>query len=207
MDTKTDDRAIDQEHDRTMNLEQRIRDISKAHGLSHIGSCISVLPILTQIYETKGKNDVVIMDNAHAHLAHLVVREAYEGLKDIEKLLTDHGIHCDRKAGCDVSGGSLGHGLGIAIGLAIADEKRKIHVIISDGSIMEGSNWEAMRVISDRKIENIQIYCNFNGYTATSIYDANRLSSRMRAFIPNILVYNTENGKGLDGIQGHYKTL
>lgn len=189
-----------------MELADRIKDISKRHKLSHIGSCLSVLPILEDIYRTKGKEDKVILDGAHAHLAHLVIREKYQGLQGIEDILTREGIHCDRKAGCDASGGSLGHGLGIAIGLVLGGAS-KVHVIITDGSIMEGSNWEALRLIHDLELDQISIYCNFNGYTAVREYNRDLLEKRIRSLVKDIKVYYTDNGDGLGGVQGHYKVL
>lgn len=189
------------------HFEERILDISKRKGYSHIGSCISVLPILCEIYEKKKKKDIVILDGAHSHVAHLVVREHYEGIKDIESLLDAHGIHCDKKAGCDVSGGSLGHGIGIGIGMAIVNPKRTVHVIVTDGSMMEGSNWEALRIKKDYDVKNLVIYCNFNGFTALTMIDRLELENRMRMFSKELNVYWSDNGKGFDTVEGHYKKL
>lgn len=190
-----------------MELKQRILKISKDKGLSHIGSCLSVLSILVEIYEKKNPEDIVILDNAHSHLAHLVVKEKYEGLDCIEKLIEDHGIHCDRAAGCDASGGSLGHGIGIGIGMATATRSRNIYVIVSDGSMMEGSNWEALRIKRELKIDNLYIYCNFNGFTAVSSVDKYTFERRIKTFCPDVQFKWTKNGEGFEGVQGHYKTL
>src|SRR5437870_3606490 len=107
-----------------MNNKDIILELSKKHGLTHIGSCISVLPILEEIYAVKKDGDKVILDNAHAHLAHLVVQGKGE--------LITRDIHCNRESGCDALGGSLGHGLGIAIGYALAKPSVTIHVVVSD---------------------------------------------------------------------------
>ena len=56
-----------------MTTEQnRIIEISKKHGLSHISSCLTATPILKEIYEIKKPEDLVVLDNAHAHLTHLL---------------------------------------------------------------------------------------------------------------------------------------
>jgi len=194
-----------------MNLQDRIKQISKDKGYSHIGSCLSVLPILEHIYITKTDRDLVILDNAHAHVAHLVVREKYDsdlkGILNIESLLDAYGIHCDRQAGCDASGGSLGHGLGIAIGYALADHTRLIHVILSEGSLMEGSTWEALRIVDELQLDNIEIYLNLNGYSAVSIVNRDKLSERVKRFVSRAHVWYTDNGEGFEGIEGHYKKL
>lgn len=193
-------------------LQQRVLDISKDLGLSHIGSNISVLPILIDIYSTKKPEDKVILDNAHAHLAHLIIRDEWVGdgatsNASIKDMIKDFGIHCDKKANCDASGGSLGHGLGISIGLAIANPKLTVHCIVSDGSMQEGSNWEALRLIKHLNIKNIKIYANLNGYTAVAKIDRDELVARMRAFLPDINVYYTDNGKQFTGLKGHYEKI
>src|ERR1035437_2635506 len=147
-----------------MNKQKEILRISKKLGLSHIGSCLSVLPILEEIYKIKNPKDKVIMGNAHAHLSHLL----FTNPKKAEQLIKSYGIHCDKRAGCDAYGGSLGHEIGLSIGMALVNRKRNVYCIVSDGSMMEGSNWEALRIMSDLGIRNIKIYCNFNGYTAVS---------------------------------------
>lgn len=194
--------------------QNKIIEISKKLGLSHIGSNLSCLPILEEIYAKKRRGDIVILDNAHAHLAHLVVNPRKirsEGMIDIdipaERLIESFGIHCDRQAGCDASGGSLGHGIGIGIGYAVADRKRDVYVIVSDGSMMEGSNWEALRIINKLPLENIEIYTNFNGYSAVEKVNDEFLTRKMEEFCPGIEFRYTNNTEEFDGVQGHYKVL
>ena len=182
----------------------KILAISKKLGLSHIGSNLSILPILTEIYTKLELKDKIILDNAHAHLAHLVVRGFNE--EEIESAIKKYGIHCDKKIGCYASGGSLGHGLGISIGYALANPESTIYCIVSDGSMMEGSNWEALRLITDFKLANIHIYCNFNGYSAVAKINLEKLVARMRQFTP-IKVYYTDNTKRFEGIKGHYMKI
>lgn len=191
---------------------ERILEISKKLGLAHISSCISVLPILEEIYEKKKPEDKVLLDGAHAHLAHLIVRDEWvgDGLESnlvIEDVIKDFGIHCDKRAGCDASGGSLGHGIGISIGMALTDREKIVYCIVSDGSMQEGSNWEALRIKKQLRLDNLKIYCNFNGYTAVAEIDRDDLVKRMKAFCEDIEVRYTENGEGFDGVQGHYKKI
>lgn len=185
--------------------KKRILQISKELGLSHISSCITVLPILEEIYQNKSKYDKVILCGAHSHLAHLVVQHASNHL--VKKLIENYGIHCDVRAGCDVSGGSLGHGGGIAIGLALADPKARIFLIETDGGLAEGSCWEAFRIINDLQIQNISIYVNANGYSATQKVEPYFLEQRLKLFLPpkQLFFKRTENPKDFEGIQGHYK--
>lgn len=196
-----------------MDKKAEILRISKGLGLTHIGSNISVLPILEEIYAKKKPGDIVIVSNAHAHLAHVIVRNSdnidENKMRVMENVIRLYGIHCDRRAGCDASGGSLGHGLGIGIGYALADKTKTVYVVVSDGSMMEGSNWEALRIIHDLNIGNMEIHCNFNGYTALAEYDSSEIERRMRPFenASRFVFHHTDNGEGFDGIQGHYKKI
>lgn len=187
------------------HLKKRILEISKIEKLSHIGSCLSVLPILVAIYSDKKPGDKVFLSGAHSHLAHLVVREHFEGLKNIEKLIK-LDIHCNKASGCEMNGGSLAHS-GIALGIAVARPEIVVHLIMTDGSLMEGEEWEVMRIKEDWGVKNLKIYCNLNGYTAVSKIDRNKLASRVRAFCPDARIIFTSNGKNFRGVAGHYKTI
>ena len=150
----------------------RILEISKKHGLTHLGSCISALPMLEEIYTIKKLNDKVIMDNGHAALAlYVILEQVYD--KSAEDILSHHSIHPDKCEEChiDSSSGSLGHGLGISIGYVLANPDITVYCTVSDGSMMEGSNWEALRLIDSLKIKNIKIYVNANGYSAVAKID------------------------------------
>lgn len=195
------------------NLTNRILEISKKHGLSHLSSCISVLPILVDIYENKNPEDIVLLDNGHSSLSHYVVLEKYETRNfdgnivpiDAEELLVKHGIHANRDVSNKLfsTNGSLGHNIGIGIGMAIADKSRNVHVVISDGSIHEGSNWEALRLLGYLNINNLFIYANFNGYTAVEEVNRIDLGRKLLAFCPEAKIYHTDNGK-FNGVAGHY---
>lgn len=192
-----------------MTNKEKILAISKQLGLSHIGSCLSVLPILEEIYAKKKRGDKVQLCGAHAHLAHLIVQDLHVvGNPDYEKtLIEQYGIHCERKAGCDVSGGSLGHG-GIALGMALANSDITVYLIETDGALNEGSCWETLRLKNLLHVDNLKVYVNMNGSTALEEIDRDELTSRLRAFCPDIDIRYTDNGlPELQGIKGHYLTL
>lgn len=158
-------------------LLRRVVEISYKMRLSHVGSCLSALPIIADIYEQKKPDEKVVISNGHAHLAHLVVRankremdlvieQSKTSENIIEKYMEEFGVHCDRRAGCDVSTGSLGHGIGIAVGMALADRSKNVYCLISDGECAEGSVWEALRVASENKLKNLKVYLNANGWGA-----------------------------------------
>ena len=150
----------------TLNqLRRRILQISYDRKLSHLGSCLTALPIIVEIYEQKHPTEKFILSAGHAHLAHLVVME-HLGQVNAEEMVDKYGIHCERNAGCDCSTGSLGQGLPIAVGMALAKRSKNVYCLISDGECAEGSIHEAMRIKNGQNLGNLKVYINVNGWGA-----------------------------------------
>lgn len=191
-------------------LEKRIIDLSYKHKLSHIGSCLSTINYLDKTYKVKDKDEPFILSNGHAGLALYVVLEKY-GYGDAEYLLKKHGTHPNRdlKDGIWCTTGSLGMGLTVAVGMALADRDRICYVIISDGECAEGSIWEALRIAHDFKLTNLKIACIGNKYSALSKIDLNYLDARLNAFYPVEVVRVDMNKypEWLQGLEGHYHTM
>lgn len=163
-------------------LRKRIIDISFSQRLSHLGSCLSSVDIIDAIYKIKKPKDIFILSNGHAGIAWYVVLEKYNFLAENETKLLH--IHPDRNIQNDiyVSTGSLGQGLPIAVGMAIANRKRAIYCMISDGECAEGSIWEALRVASEKKVTNLKIIVNANGWGAYDKVNLSLLKKRIRSF-------------------------
>jgi transketolase len=175
------------------NLNKRILEISIKHKLSHLGSCFTSLPIIYEIYSKKRPEDKFILSNGHAGLALYVVLEHFYNI-NAEYLLETHGIHPERDLEnfIDVSTGSLGLGITIATGIALANPNIKIYCMISDGESAEGSVWEALRFIDENNISNIEIHANVNGWAAYKPIDSNKLSQQLKSFLPEINIHYTD---------------
>jgi len=193
-----------------MELKKRILEIAYRNKLSHLGSYLSSLEIIEEIYKKKNTEDIFILSSGHAALALYVILEAYEN-KNAEMLFKKHGghPHWDEENGIYCSTGSLGMGITVAVGRALANPKRKVHVLISDGESAEGSVWEALRFIHDQNIKNIEVYVNINGYAAYDKIDPEYLSKRLLTFLPEInLRYTSVNQYPfLKGINAHYHVM
>lgn len=191
-------------------LERRIIDISYKLGLSHIGSCLSAVRLIDQIYLVKKPSDIFVLSSGHAALALYVVLEKFEG-KNAEELYAKHGTHPNRDLDDKiwVSTGSLGQGLPIAVGMALADKTRDVYVMTTDGEMAEGSCWEALRIASEQRIENLKITVNANGYGAYGKVDADLLDIRMQYFYPSLVIQtNTYSYPDyLQGVDAHYHKL
>ena len=147
-------------------LKRRILYLSYKLRLSHIGSCLTAVNIIDEIYKIKKPNERFVLSAGHSHLAHAVVIEKYGIIKDAEKNIVKHGIHCERAGGCDVSTGSLGQGLPISVGIALADRSKNVYCLISDGECAEGSIFEAFRIVEEQELWNLKIYLNHNRWAA-----------------------------------------
>lgn len=185
-------------------------DITYKHGLSHLSSCLTTLPILYKIYRSKDKNDIVVLSNGHAGLAQYVCMEMFDN-DNAEELLDKHGIHPTKDDNIFCSTGSLGLGLPVAIGAALADPSRTVHCIISDGECCEGSIWECLYFLNKNEINNLRIYVNANGVSAYSFIDVNNLKRIISSFkLPYVKFVDTSTTLkehptlGTLGIESHY---
>ena len=144
-------------------VRRDIIDIACENGLEHIAPAFSTVDMLVTLYELfmKGK-DKFILSKGHGCLAlYAVLRRhglnpAISGHPDIE---CEQGIECTT--------GSLGHGLPIAAGMAIARkikrEKGHIYVMLGDGECQEGTTWETLLIAAHHGLNNFTVIvdCSF----------------------------------------------
>jgi transketolase len=191
-------------------LKKRILEIAYKYKLSHLGSYLSSVDIIESIYKKKDKDDIFILSSGHAALALYVVLEKYENRNAID-LFNRYGGHPVRSEedGIYCSTGSLGTGLTIAVGRAIANPSKFFFVLISDGETAEGSVWESLRFISENYLNNIEVHVNINGYGAYDVIDKDYLSFRLKSFLPNIILHETtvNQTKFLNGLNAHYYVM
>jgi len=191
-------------------LIKRILEITYKEKLSHLSSCLSALPILEEIYAKKQEDEVFILSNGHAGLALYVVLEEKYGVDPVV-LLHKHGIHpgkdLENKLYC--STGSLGSGLPIAVGYALADRTKNVYCTISDGECAEGSIWESLRFIHTAKLDNLHVYANINGMSAYEYLDVEYLSTRLQSFLPriNLRVSDPVEFSFAKGLLTHYYVM
>ena len=164
------------------DLRLRILELSYENRLSHLGSCLSVIDILSAIYKVKDGDERFILSSGHAGIALYAILEKY-GLVSTS-VIKDLFIHPDRDPaiGIDVSSGSLGQGLPIALGMALAERKKNVYCVVSDGECSEGSIWESLRVGLEQKVNNLKIVINVNGWGAYKSISSNLLINRIKGF-------------------------
>ena len=176
-------------------LEKRIIELSYKYQLSHIGSCLTALPIIHDIFYLKKKSEKFVLSSGHAAVALYAVIESFGG-KSAEDIFLHHGVHPDYcpECGLDCSTGSLGHGLPIAIGMALSDRSKNVYCLCSDGETAEGSIYESVRIIGDENITNLRVFFNLNGWAAYRMVDPSLLSkqlSSMSGYMGNVIFAET----------------
>jgi len=157
---------------RCRRYRRRILDISQQVSALHIGSAYSCTEIVDAMYNglmrsnANGSSpDTFLMSKGHGCMIQYVILEEKGVLsrQDLDDYCTPHGrlgVHPDYgNPGINASTGSLGHGMAMACGMALAEKGRKtggtIYVVLSDGELQEGSTWEAVMMASSLKLDNI----------------------------------------------------
>lgn len=148
-------------------LTKHIERMIKAAGSGHYASSMSAIEIMYPLfYEQHIKPDQFILSKGHAAPALYAILfdlgyidsidnfRQYGGLPG-HPALTTPGVLC--------SSGSLGMGISKAMGLAHANPDTTYHVLVGDGELQEGQNWEALLNMGFFHTENIVIHVDRNG--------------------------------------------
>jgi transketolase len=173
----------------SVELARRIRlhalRMTSLGGTSHIGSVFSMADVLAVLYagvlqvDPKrpdwGDRDRFILAKGHAG-AGVYAALAERGFFDLAVLDT-HGQdgsmlsgHVSHKnvPGVELSTGSLGHGLPVATGMALAAKRRershRVFCLMSDGECDEGSNWEAILFAAHHRLSNLIAVVDYNKF-------------------------------------------
>lgn len=162
---------------------------------SHIASCFSLTDIAVVLYENLKENDIVIWSKGWA-AALFYVLEIRRGTLDRETVFNTFpdapylGLLERSVPGVVTSGGSVGHGLNVAVGIALAkkraDEAGRVYVLMSDGELNEGSTWEAILFAAHHKLDNLVAIVDKNGWQAMGrseeVLDLGDLERKFKSF-------------------------
>ena len=156
------------------------------HGEAHLGGSFSMIEILIALFqEIMVNEDKFILSKAHASFPLcLVLKE-----KGLNPKMSTH-LEIDPENGIHCTTGSLGHGLPIATGMALArsikGQKGTIYVMMSDGECQEGTTWESLLIGAKHKLHNLTVIIDYNKIQAlTTLSDGlplDDLALKFRAF-------------------------
>lgn len=231
------------------------KDIAKygyRSGRGHISSSLSLVEILVAIYfasslkvdrikEGANDRDRVILSKGHAGLAlyitlvkaGIIPENRLDGFASAKGILSTHPVY-GSVSGIEMSAGSLGQGLGFACGVALSEQIKKLgfntYVIVGDGELQEGSNWESMLFASQKKLNKLTLIVDRNQLQITGrvddIVSLSPLKEKLASFgffvaevdghnlteiidaisvgsynMPKAIIANTVKGKGLSFVE------
>lgn len=191
--------------------------MTNAARSGHVGSMLSMAEIIAVLYEkilnVDPKNpdmpdrDRFILSKGHAAAAvySALAHKGFFPVEWLDRYYCDDGKlmgHISHKLpGVEFSTGSLGHGLPVATGMAIAaryaNSNRRVIVVSSDGDINEGSSWEAIMFAAQEKLSNLTLIVDYNQIQALGhseeIIDLRSLKTKLENFGWNAIEIDGHN--------------
>ena len=194
-------------------MRRKILDVTYSCNSSvHIGGALSMVDIMATLYSSVLRYDIkkpdwedrdrFILSKGHGALglysalleAGIISQDVYSTFQMNESDLTAHPV-MNIPLGIESSNGSLGHGLSLGTGIALAAKKKnknfKIYVFIGNGECNEGSVWEAIMSASSLKLDNLIAIVDDNGFQnemepSNSILDTNDFGDKWDSFGWNV---------------------
>ena len=186
----------------------RAHAVRMAHrsGGAHLGSCLSMADILACLYwnalridparpDWKDRDRFVLSKGHGASILYAALAE--RGFFPVDELGTYGKLHSRLTGhvtsgvpGVELSTGSLGHGLPVGCGMALAAKRDKLPwrvvVLLSDGELDEGSNWEAILFAPQHELDNLLVIVDYNRIQSfgrvQDVLDLDPLADKFRAF-------------------------
>jgi transketolase len=169
--------------ERAKNLRRKVLMMASGRGQGYVGQGLGIADVLAALYFHElrydpddpywAERDRFVLSTGHYSIA-LFAALAEAGILSVEELRTygEDGSRLemssmDTTPGVEITGGSLGHGLGVAAGMALgarmAGHAYRAFNLLSDGELQEGSTWEAAMFAGHQRLSNL-----------TAIVDVNR---------------------------------
>ena len=194
--------------ERASTLRARIIETSSKSGTPHLGSCLSCVDIVTALYfdilriDPKNprdpRRDRFILSKGHGAptLFQVLAMRGFYPESWLDAYGEDGGVFAehpptpDHLAGIEAATGSLGHGLPLGLGMALAGRIQKqeynVYAVLSDGECNEGSVWESAMLAAALSVTNLCVIIDFNKWQATGrskeVMALDPLAEKWRAF-------------------------
>ena len=201
-------------------MRGKILDISYSCNLSvHMGGALSMVDIMATLYSAVLRYDTnkpswedrdrFILSKGHGALGYysalleagIISEETFATFQTNESDLTAHPV-MNIPLGIESSNGSLGHGLSMGVGLALAAKKRndahRIYVLLGNGECNEGSVWEAIMSAVSLRLDNLVAVVDDNGFQneiepSETIMDSGEFAEKWGSFGWNVLSVDGHN--------------
>ncbi|MBI2628998.1 NAD-dependent epimerase/dehydratase family protein [Candidatus Pacearchaeota archaeon] len=185
---------IEHLNEKSKRIKRDILDLVAKRGEGHIGGAFSIADMVISLYDLiLTKEDKFILSKGHAWLPlYFLLKE-----RGLNPKLSGHP-EIDRENGIECTTGSLGHGLPMGVGMALAKKIKKepgtIYVMISDGECQEGTVWESLLLASHYKLDNLKIILDHNNLQTLGkvedILSLENLENKFKAFNCDVLNIN-----------------
>lgn len=188
----------------------------------HPGGSLSAADILTTLYfgemnidpkNPKDENrDRFVLSKGHAApvLYSVLARRGYfpvEELNTLRKINSRLQGHPSMKClpGVDMSTGSLGQGISVSVGMALAgkidNKDYRVYTLLGDGELEEGQVWEAAMAAAHYKLDNLTAFVDFNGLQIdgdiTKVMNPSPIDKKFEAFGWNVIVIDGHDFKAI----------
>lgn len=172
-----------------VKLRRRLVTTSAEAKIPHLGSCLSCVELLVQLYwqelsidpanPEEPERDRFLLSKGHGApvLFQVLAEKGFfpvERLKDFGKpgsVFHEHPPKPGYIPGIEAATGSLGHGLPMCLGMAISariqGKRNRCYALLSDGECNEGSIWEAAMLAAAQKVDNLTAIIDYNKWQAT----------------------------------------
>lgn len=176
----------------------------------HIGSALSCVDIIEAIYERKREEDRFIFAKASGAAAFYVVlaNKGFFPKNKIAYYLEHYPLASNEVPGVIHSVGSLGHGLPVATGLALANRQRMVYCLVGEGDVQCGTFYESILFARHHGLTNLEIIVDKNGLQALGatkdILGIDEALNALQKLFP-IKVIKTVKGQGVDFMEGDYR--
>ncbi|GHF37131.1 transketolase [Deinococcus metalli] len=186
-------------------LRRSVLRMAHAGSTVHIACAFSIVEILAVLYrgwlrhnplpQAPGR-DYLVLSKGHGVMAQYACMYAlgWLGDEDLDRYFADgtrlKGLSDAHVPGLEVTSGSLGHGLSVGVGLALAakrqDTGQRCYAVVGDGEMNEGSIWEALMFAAHQRLDNLVLIVDANGFQAmgstAEVLDMGDLAAKLRAF-------------------------
>jgi transketolase len=211
-------------------LRETILKMAYAGSTVHIGCAFSLVEIMAVLYRKhvhypenqpdSVTRDYLVLSKGHGVMAQYacLYEKGWLNEQDIADYFSDgtklKGLSDVHVTGCEVTSGSLGHGLPVATGLALAAKlsgtSQMCYAIVGDGEMNEGTMWESMLFASHQSLDNLMVIVDENGHqamgTTHDVLNLGDLAAKFNSFGFDVVGVDGHNEAQIDACIERLKT-
>lgn len=211
-------------------LRKRILDMAFAGSTVHIGCAFSIVELLAVLYRNHLRldkddprsplRDYMVLSKGHGVMAQYACMHELGWLDDddVARYFANgtrlKGLADAHIPGIEVTAGSLGHGLSVGVGLALAAKKngtsQMCYALVGDGELNEGTIWEAALFAAQFKLDNLVVIVDANGFqamgTTDEVMSLGNIEAKFSAFDFDTIALDGHDENAIENAFQHLKT-